>query len=238
MLYIALLLSLIFLAVGFIVTEKNAKYILSGYNTMSEAKRATVDIVGYLGLFKRFHITLAISLLAGTVLISLINNNWASVFMTVYPLLAYLYLILRANQYFSDKGQRLTSYVVAGLLLAVATAVAISQFSSLGSNTLILKDNVLEIQGAYGMTLSREEIKGLDMQTEVPAIAYKSNGFAAGDYAKGNFKLKGGKKAKLFINKTVSPVLLLKTSKGDIYYNADDADMIRLYKEITAWWRL
>ncbi|MCE7042342.1 DUF3784 domain-containing protein [Dyadobacter sp. CY312] len=235
MIYIALLLSVIFFSVGFIVTKNNAKYILSGYNTMSEAKRAAVDLDGYLKFFKRFHIILAISLFAGTVLISLINNNWASMFMTLYPLVAYMYMIIAGNKYNADKGQKMTSYVVGGATLLVAAFVVISQFSDYETSELVLKENVLEIKGSYGVTLTKQEILGQKLANELPEISYKSNGFAAGDYAKGSFKLKNGKEVKLYVNKKVSPFILLNTAKGDIYYNTDEEDNAELYKKIQNW---
>jgi hypothetical protein len=44
MIYAILGTSLLFVAIGFIVDEKNAKYLLSGYNTMNEEDRQKVDI--------------------------------------------------------------------------------------------------------------------------------------------------------------------------------------------------
>ena len=235
MIYIALLLSAIFFSVGFIVTKNNARYILSGYNTMPEAKRAAVDLDGYLKFFKRFHIILGISLFVGTILISLINNNWASMFMTLYPLIAYMYMIIAGNKYNSDKGQKTTSYVIGGAALLVAAFVVISQFSDYGTSELLLKDNALEIKGSFGVTLTKQEILGQKLVNELPEISYKSNGFAAGDYAKGSFKLKNGKEVKLYVNKKVSPFILLNTAKGDIYYNTDEEDNAELYKKIQNW---
>lgn len=202
---------------------------------MSEAKRTMVDIDGYLRFFKRFHLILGISLFAGTTLISLINNNWASMFMTLYPLIAYMYMLIAGNKYFSDKSQKTTSYVVGGGALLVAAFVGISQFSNYGTSTLVLKNNALEIQGSYGISLAKADILDQTLIDDLPEISYKSNGFAAGDYAKGSFKLKSGKTAKLYVNKKISPVILFHTTKGDVYYNAVEADMAGLYKEILTW---
>ena len=205
---------------------------------MSEAKRAKFDIEGYLKFFKRFHIILGISLFVGTVLISLINNNWASMFMTVYPLMAYMYLLIGGNKFNSDKSQKQTSYVVGGLLLFVIAVVSISEFSDFKTSEIVLKDNVLEIKGSFGIELSKQEILNQKLVDELPekdGMFSKVSGFAAGDYAKGSFRLKGGKTVKLYVNKKVSPIILLNTSKGDLYYNADDADMAELYKKILHW---
>lgn len=48
MIYVLIATSLIFVALGFLVTEKNAKYLLSGYNTLSKEERKKFD-------FKKIH---------------------------------------------------------------------------------------------------------------------------------------------------------------------------------------
>ena len=44
-------MSLSYLAVAFLITPVNARYLLAGYNTMSEEKRRAFDIDGYLTNF-------------------------------------------------------------------------------------------------------------------------------------------------------------------------------------------
>lgn len=100
MLTVAIILAVIFTSLGFTVTASNAKYILSGYNTMSEADRAKMDIVGYVRFFKRFHIFLGISTIAGFLILTLLNNNWAGSFIIIYPLAAYVFLIAKGNKYY------------------------------------------------------------------------------------------------------------------------------------------
>ena len=39
MIYVIIGMSVLFVAIGFLVTERNAKYLLAGYNTMSEEER-------------------------------------------------------------------------------------------------------------------------------------------------------------------------------------------------------
>ncbi|HBK84391.1 MAG TPA: hypothetical protein DDZ41_12505, partial [Flavobacterium sp.] len=45
------LLSLVFIGIAFLVTENNAKYLLSGFNTMSEDERQKFDIKSYIAYF-------------------------------------------------------------------------------------------------------------------------------------------------------------------------------------------
>ena len=49
-----------FIGVAFLVNEKNAKYLLSGYNTMSKEEQESFDLKNYLIFFKKFFINLAI----------------------------------------------------------------------------------------------------------------------------------------------------------------------------------
>jgi len=232
----AIILSLIFGSIGFIVTKNNAKYILSGYNTMSEADRAKVDIDRYLSFFKRFHVFLGVSLFTGTTLISFLNNNWASAFMIMYPLFAYLYLIIWGNLFYNNsKTRKVSTYFACGILVVVIIIIGFTQLSSYKSNDLILSNKTLEINGMYGMTIQKQDILKMKLVNALPAISYKSNGFAAGDYAKGSFKAKNGKTIKLFVNKSIRPTLWLETMQGDIYYNSEDEDMARLYKKIMQW---
>ena len=45
------LMSLSYLVVAFVITPANARYLLAGYNTMSEEKRQAFDIERYLTIF-------------------------------------------------------------------------------------------------------------------------------------------------------------------------------------------
>jgi len=53
--FISVLISdIIFIAFALGLNKENAKYLLSGYNTMSKTERENFDIVNYLILFKKF----------------------------------------------------------------------------------------------------------------------------------------------------------------------------------------
>ncbi len=46
--------SVLYYAIGIIMNKENAKYLLSGYNTMSDEERKKFDIENYLVFFKAF----------------------------------------------------------------------------------------------------------------------------------------------------------------------------------------
>lgn len=204
---------------------------------MSESDRAKIDIESYLIFFRRFHLFLGLSLFAGTFLLSLVNANWASFFMTTYPLLAYVYFLVIGGKSFRKVSamQKTSSYIVCGVLLIIILAITFQGLSDYKSSELIIDKNTLEINGSYGIQLSKQEVYKQELVDELPAISYKSNGFAAGNYAKGSFKTKDGNTVRLYVNKEIKPILLLRTKKGDIYYNADELNMHSLSKKMAEW---
>ena len=100
MIYVLIGLSVLFLAIAFLVTERNAKYVLSGYNTMSDEERQNVDLKNYMLYFKKFHVFLAISFLGFGLAIYWVNINAAGVFLGVYPILAYGYFIATSARFY------------------------------------------------------------------------------------------------------------------------------------------
>lgn len=46
--------SILYILISYFINQDNAKYLLSGYNTMSEEKRKKFDIKNFLIFFKRF----------------------------------------------------------------------------------------------------------------------------------------------------------------------------------------
>ena len=91
--------SLLLIVTGLAVTQKSAKYLLAGYNTMSKEDRGKVDLKSYLHRFRRFHIYLGVSLLSiGAILTLFISENAAGIFLGVYPVLAYIYFLWSSSK--------------------------------------------------------------------------------------------------------------------------------------------
>lgn len=100
MVIIIILLAVVFIGIGYLVTEKNAKYILAGYNTMSEEERKKINLKVYLSFFRRFHVFLGITLLIlSLVFYFLVSEEAAAIFLAIYPIPAYLYFIVRSSKF-------------------------------------------------------------------------------------------------------------------------------------------
>ena len=116
--YLIVALGLFFILIGYIVTENNAKYLLSGYNTMAEKDRRKIDISRYIPYFKKFHIGLGVSFMVlGVIITQFVGLEPAGVFIGLYPILAYVLFIWYGSKYLG--AERLTNdWVANGLLVA------------------------------------------------------------------------------------------------------------------------
>ncbi|GLU50804.1 hypothetical protein Dfri01_02650 [Dyadobacter frigoris] len=232
----AIILSLVFASVGFLVTKNNARYILSGYNTMSEQQRSLVDIDGYLQFFKQFHLFLGISVFVLVMGICLFNANFAAIILGTYPLLAYCYFVLKGDRFFPDiKNRKIRTKVTVGILFLTTCGVGYLFFNGFKNSEILLEGNNLEITGMYGGKISRDKILDVKLVDELPKIIMKSNGFSAGDFRKGYFKTKDRKTVKLFVNKKENQILLLNTTEGDIYLSSSDVDSEDLFLRVKKW---
>ena len=236
MLTVAIIISLVLFSLGFIVTPGNAKYLLSGYNTMSEADRAKMDIVSYVKFFNRFHIFLGVSVLAGVLLLNVFSANWATVFMVMYPLLAYVYMIGAGNRYYTGtSGQRVGTYIVMAIIVVVAVGAGFLMFAGMRDSELFLTTQELEIKGLSGMKIAREEVTAFSVTDSLPDISSKASGFAGGEYKKGSFRTDDGRIVKLYINKKSHPYLLIKAGKDEIYFSSGEISANELYNQLKAW---
>jgi hypothetical protein len=100
MMYVILGLGLFFIGMAFVLTEKNAKYLLAGYNTMTEKERRKFDISGYVPYFRKFHIFLGISLaLIGMPVAYIYGDDAGGIFLTAYTLLGYTFFIVTSRKF-------------------------------------------------------------------------------------------------------------------------------------------
>ena len=223
-------MSLLFIAIGFIVTENNAKYLLAGYNTMSSEEQKNVDIKAYISYFKKFHLFLGTSFfLIGMLLIYSGYENETSIFIVAYPLLAYIYFIATSTKYFNAKKNK-----IGALLLGVGLIFIVVMFiRDFKETKLILNSNSNEFQGDYGETVPFEKIKSIQLIDEKPKIIQRINGFSAGTIKKGIYKTDTGEKVKLIINAENKAYILITKSDGNkIYYSSKEESNEKLFDKI------
>lgn len=193
-------LALFFLLIGFSITTKNAKYLLSGYNTMSSEERESFNLEGYLRYFRQFHSWFSASFfLFGIGILYGINETALAVFISIYPIVAYLYLVVTSGKFYKSKPRSSTKLGVAVLVVALVFVIGVLSYG-LQEQSIMVQNQTLVIDGMYGEIIPFETIQSVELLSELPDIEYKSNGFAMGNTKLGHFKLSNGEAIKLFVS--------------------------------------
>lgn len=220
MVFIILGLSIFFVAIGLLVNEGNARYLLSGYNTMKEEDRKKVDIKSYIPYFRKFHIFLGVSFFViGSALTYFINDNIGGIFLAIYPILCYLFFMVSMSK-FSNSGKNGNR---TGIIILLITLLFVIGLIAMGlrENRIHFNTDQIKLDGSYGETILKTEIKSIELINELPEIRIKTNGFAMGTIKKGYFKTKRGDKVKLILNTENSPYLLITKKNGmQVFYSS------------------
>ncbi len=233
MIYIILFLSLLFIGVALILTEKNAPYLLSGYNMMSKEEQGKFDLKNYLAYFKKFHWFLGTSFaVIGLVLTYFISENAGGIFLGVYPIIAYIYFAWQTRNYGERTFQKLNKI---GLAVLVFTLIFVGALFFLGfkNDPLIIQNDQIQFKGSYGETLHKNDIKNIELTQQLPHITMKTNGFALGHINKGYFKIKGGETVKLLLNSDKKPYIKITKKDGQqIFFSSKDQSNQELFETI------
>ncbi len=94
-----LITSLTFIAIGLILTQNNAKYLLAGYNTMSEEERSKYNIKTIAHFTKRLFVTVGcLTLSIGLILNYTSTEKIVGLFLTFFPVAGVIYLLIEINR--------------------------------------------------------------------------------------------------------------------------------------------
>lgn len=226
MLVAIIIISSLFTGIAFIVTESNAKYLLSGYNTMSEKERENFDIKSFVPYFRKFHLVLGSLLFVFSLLIYFqINSDWAMLFLGTFPIISYVYFIWKSNQFYVEKTkkQNITSYIAMIVMASICVVVLYEFEKGLKNNEINMHPTKIEITGEYGVELDLKNIESIHLVDSLPKISYKLNGFALETIKKGYFKTANQEKVVLLINSRKTPLILFVKKNGEkIYYSSKD----------------
>lgn len=231
------ILSIIFIGTAFIVNENNAKYLLSGYNMMSEEERKKFDIKSYIPFFRNFHLFLGTSLFViALLLFYFVDADWSGIFMGTYPILAYVYFFWKGKNYSTEKTtkQKAITYGTIFFFLLLFVFIVYEFKQTLNDNKITVGNNQIEIDGEYGTEIKFTELKSIELIDKLPRIESKVKGFALETIKKGDFTIANGRKAKLLINSDKRPILLITTKDGQqIYYSSKDASNEEIFNDIS-----
>lgn len=101
LLLFSVLLATILIGSAYIITEKNARFYLSGYWNLKPADREKVDLKGFLRHWKKFMwITGMLIILTGAILNFITDLPWAILTLLAMAILSFPVLIITGKKYF------------------------------------------------------------------------------------------------------------------------------------------
>jgi len=104
---VLVVLSVMFISIGYILTENNSKYYLTGYWNLSEKEREKVDLKNFLVFFKRFHVLFGLSiLLIGLLLLFCVSKKSVGIFLAVFPIIGYTYFYFGQKKFWKGLNNR------------------------------------------------------------------------------------------------------------------------------------
>ena len=90
----------IFVIIAYNINEKNAKYLLSGYNTMSKEEQKKFDLKNYLIFFRKFFLNLTLySFLIFLLFYILYDVTTASIIWCISIFIPMPYMIYKGNKF-------------------------------------------------------------------------------------------------------------------------------------------
>ena len=93
--------SILYYAIGYFINKENAKYLLSGYNTMSDEERKKFDIENYLVFFKAFFKQQSVhSLIVFPVFHLMLDDEKAILIWSLYITIAIVYLFIKSKKFY------------------------------------------------------------------------------------------------------------------------------------------
>ena len=99
---------------------------------------------------------------------------------------------------------------------------------------VIVSDDTVSVSGTFGTTVPLASITAVSLEDTLPRIGLRTNGFALGQTLRGQFRLEGIGRARLFVERDRPPYVQLRTIDGVMYVNFDDVSRTRaLYEELT-----
>ncbi|MBP1868613.1 DUF3784 domain-containing protein [Clostridium tertium] len=199
---------------------------ISGYNTQSKEEKARVDIEKVAKHMGRMCYLIAFIIFIGAIISDYFEISIIP-FVIILIIIIFGYLIYLQR---FDHNKKSKAEIIVMIIIGFITFSILIITFSFGNepNDLIIKDEAIVIDGSYGTTLKRKDIKSIELVDDIPEIRIRSNGYSDGGVIKkGDFKLKSGEKVKLYIQSNKGPYIKISTINFDVYINYKDVSLTK-----------
>jgi len=234
MLFLIIFLGLLFIGIGFIITEKTVTSLGSGYSRLSKEEQVEFDLETYVPAVRKFHIFLGLStLIVGLWLHFGVSKNAGLTFAAIYPILAYIFFISWSKKFEPKRRHRLNNFGVITLIL-VAIGVSFIFFRSFQETKIYIENTAAKFVGMYGETVDFQDISEIELLQKSPKITVKLHGTAMEGIYKGKFNTADEGIVKLLINNAENRPYIKINRKDDkpIFFASKKDDNQRIFEEL------
>ncbi len=230
-----LFLGALFIAVGLLVTKKNAAHVFTRYAHLPYKMRGEIDASNEAMAFRRFHFFLGGSLVViGVTIYFLVDPTVAMLFAVFYPLAGYLFFMARSYRQASGKESRALTFGIIVLAGSILIVLLLMRWG-FATNEIRMSADRLEISGPYGEKIRMTDIASVAVVDSLPDVKLKKNGFALGRIAKGFFLLENGETIKLLLDGKGGPYLRIMRITGEaLYFTSPAVSASQMADEIRA----
>lgn len=239
--WIFIIIGLIFIGIGLAVHVFKMHFLIAGYNTMSEEKKAKVDVEGLgrlMGLYS--YVNGAVLIIVGILFGFGIKLGLTPAI--IFFAISTVYLMAKAQKYDGNivdekgklrKGARKQKVLPVSIVVVSFIFVGVLMFITSQSTKVTILDEGVKIHGMYGEVYAWDSIKTIELKEELPTIERRTNGAAVGANLKGHFRTSELGKVKLFVNKDHPPFIYIETEERTVIFNRKDSrETKELFEEI------
>lgn len=232
-LFLGVMLFSVLLIVGLGIAVKyfRAYWLIAGYNTMSNEKKKRVHIVGLAHFTGNMCFIMGALMALATVFILIKQETLGLIVFGAFIPLS-IYMIIKAQQFdgntknrdgsMTKKSKLIVGVIIAFLILTSVGAGILLYYSDRPAEFTIDEHN-FSFSGMYGEKIPLEQIESVSINNEPPKILARTNGSSLGTKKKGYFKLDGISKAKLSLDTSKPPFILLIADNKYYFFNCEDA---------------
>ena len=194
----------LYLLLGFLVLRYPLA--ISGYGLLSEEKRKLVDMEGVKRVLSVEFIIFGVILLVGGLLeaMGVMAGKWIFI---VALLLSPVVLGFSTQRYDRNPQGKSKSFLIIYCVVVVVACVAMLLFPRTEANEITIEENMVYINGDYGINFPIANIDSLQWETTAPKISERTNGYRSGKREKGYFILSNGQKAWLLLENRSEPYI-------------------------------
>jgi len=217
------------IGIGILIKYFKTYWLISGYNTMSDDKKQKVNIEGLASFIGNMCFVIAAIMILATIFIMMGYELLGGIaFALLVPFS--IFLIIKSQKYDGNTRNadgtmttkaKLIAVGITVFLILVTIGVSVSLYYSYQASEITIEDGYIIIEGFYGEDIPINEIDDLYIEETLPKITFKNNGSSIGNKKKGNFKLEGIGKAKLFVDTSKPPFIYIEWNEKLFIMNTD-----------------